>query len=132
MQLECQSVIADPQDQQANRNLESRSDSENPNTEEKYKIKTKLAKAVEAVLGPHFDTIRFDKLRQKVKNCPGNKHADNSYKDMLAVIQVKISKAYGDLRKELDQWEKLFSSRHDLSVKLKHAKALLKAWDMDF
>ena len=123
------------------------------NEDQQYKLQTRLGKALEIVLGKTPETETIDKKHFRLKSLQHNggkdKAAEESYKNALAPVQVKVLAEKSKMEKELTMWEKDYCLKNNLNSptydvmktdvkasvflkKIKYAQALLKQWGISF
>ena len=86
------------------------------------KVKTKLGKAVEIVLGPSTDLFNFDKARDLLKKNIRCKEAVKNYEYQQALIQIKVLAKEKELNFFLKEWEKLFFINHCRTATMEEMK----------
>ena len=68
--------------------------------------KTTLGSTMARIVGSTKEVIEFDRAREIAKNYRHNKIFLDSYMHKLAVLQTRMSQKKGELKKEVEDWEK--------------------------
>ena len=106
---------------------------------------SKHAVLIAKLIGSSTDLEVFDRLHVQLKSgsqkCERNRQLHDQYKDVLAVLQVKVLREKSNILKEIERYEKDYYLEHeelpskadnqiyyDLCRKLNSAKALLRSW----
>ncbi|XP_078621301.1 uncharacterized protein LOC144887775 [Branchiostoma floridae x Branchiostoma japonicum] len=103
---------------------------------------------LKGLLGDIEEVNTFERLREKMREGRNRKEVKPAYDKIVALLQIKVSKSYSALKKDVEAWEREFMSEHDCSCptlddikeapasikamfdSLKQAKSLMKAFGM--